>query len=161
MLRVFTWVSETLIFILPLKKKTKYLKIGHNMEPSRCKTTSTVTLACKFLPQQEATSKVSVSTIFQTQYMTYRWKDKILTFSHTKTHVNFSTIHAVGLREQEVCVQIKIFFSLFFFCKAEAVIIVDGPRSSTTIPAARSSVKFSSATTWAWVWRLRLERGKT
>lgn len=46
------------------------------MEPSRCKTTSTVTLACKFRPGQQATSKVSGSTIVQTQYMTYRRKDK-------------------------------------------------------------------------------------
>lgn len=51
-------VKPQSLFFLFILEKTKYLKVGHNMEPSRCKTTSTVTLACKFRPRQQATSKV-------------------------------------------------------------------------------------------------------
>lgn len=107
------------------------------MEPSRCKTTSTVTLACKFRPRQEATSKVSGSTIFQTQYMTYIWKDKILAFSHTKeksnTHLLYQTRSRLK-RRGSLCADRDPFFIFFFyyflqsfhnlihFCKAEAVI---------------------------------------
>lgn len=68
------------------------------MEPSRCKTTSTVTLACKFRPGQQATSKVSGSTIFQTQYMTYRRKDKNPNIQPYKIiqHIDSSAMHTVG-----------------------------------------------------------------
>lgn len=91
------------------------------MEPSRCKTTSTVTLSCELRPWQQATSKVLGSTIFQTQYMISRRQNpNIQPYKIIPTQVCFSTVHNV--RRSSLCADRKFLQSfllllLFLFAK--------------------------------------------
>lgn len=91
------------------------------MEPSRCKTTSTVTIACEHRPRPLPKHRGARES--KTQYMTYSWRKgeekrqnsniqpyKII----RRTSVRLSVMHAV--RETAARVRIeKIFFTVLFF----------------------------------------------
>lgn len=90
------------------------------MEPSRCKTTSTVTLSCELRPWQQATSKVLGSTIFQTPYMISRRQNPNIQPYKIIQHRSASLLYTMF--EEAVCVKIENFLQsflllLFLFAK--------------------------------------------
>lgn len=145
---------QFLLFLFILEK-TKYLKVGHYLEPSRCKTTSTVTFSLKIQTStrilfQSIREHNIPNTVYDLQKK--RQNPNIQPYKIIP-HTSGPLLRAlVAGREAAVCVHVQMIFTLLFtkfiFAKLKQFFFfVDGPRSSTTIPVMRSSVSSVRLTT--------------
>lgn len=151
------------------------------MEPSRCKTTSTVTIACEHRPRPLPKHRGARES--KTQYMTYSWRKgeekrqnsniqpyKII----RRTSVRPSLRYARCERDGGPCADRKDFFYspflffihvlllLFFFGKLKQFLLRGGSLRGPARPCDPLSVLLSSAAaTRATVDWLRLDRGWT
>lgn len=120
----FFYISQwnhKFIISLHLRKKTKYLKVGHYLEPSRCKTTSTVTFCLEI---QASTSilfqSIREHNIPNTVDLQKKQNPNIQQYKIIR-HVIFIWARSLAETQQSVCPMIFTLFHWIHFCKAEVV----------------------------------------